>query len=392
MKRISLSAISLIVAFWVLSGCLPFERSIAPVPIQKDSTNECERPTDVVLKQSDLDMKGIEIARNEMGKFTLGELNYKSHPEVVELLANASREILIVRYLVCDAIKQGFIDKNNSKQVNYMYTKFAIMQESLDKLIEWEKENPFPDENIKEKARLLLRNKHRVRQLEPEEFGPGLMKLSEVPNGVYLFTDTINIHSEKKIIFDRQPVRIKQLKINRNFQILVRSTEYNGIKGLTPNDVTVKMRCFGEITQTVKDYLWTEIGGGYYEVGINEIQDSDSEKPCILWVEGDRDLTGLIAMEPVKIEAPPIANNVLFEIHKLQDGAIYVVGFIEPDAAGQKAKENIPNTRWVILYSDQWEKASEIIAVRLSEIISVKPHRDVEIENRNLIAWDIQLR
>jgi len=76
MKRISKCSISAIIAILVLSGCLTLEKSSAPAPIQKYSTNECERPADVVLKQSDLDMTGIEIARNEMGKFTLGKLDY----------------------------------------------------------------------------------------------------------------------------------------------------------------------------------------------------------------------------------------------------------------------------------------------------------------------------
>ncbi|HLA00152.1 MAG TPA: hypothetical protein VJZ24_00780 [Thermodesulfovibrionales bacterium] len=372
-----------VVAINLFFGCSLGKRPITSAPTEEGPYG-CKRPTDVALNPNEL-----EIATVDIGKFTLGKIDYKSSPELVQIITKASRDQLIEDYLICIAKNRG--DVNTPEQVDYLrrFLSFMRSDPSPEQIMKWQQENPFPEENIKEKARLLLRNENRVRQLEPKELGSGMMELSELPYGVYFFTDSISIRSQEKIIIDRQPIGERQLKNDINLQIDIRD-DFNGlVSGLSRDDIVVYLRCLGE-TQIVKYFTWTEIGRGYYEIGINDSKNWDLKYPCMLWVDGQGIYISLLAMKPQKIEPPPIANYNLFEIHKLLDGSIYVIGFTDSGVDEQKTKDNHPNSRWVTLYSDQWEKGSEIIAVRLSEIITVKPRR--VIGNLNLIAWDIQLR
>lgn len=140
MKRLFLSSIAVVITISLLFGCSLFQRSAVPVPTEKGGP-ECKRPTDLVLNHNELELVGLEI-----GPFTLGKLDYKNKPEVFELITKASKESEHRLYLLCIAMDQGIVDKDDPVQVNYFMDKLFIMGSdmSYEQKIKWLDEHPFP--------------------------------------------------------------------------------------------------------------------------------------------------------------------------------------------------------------------------------------------------------
>ena len=70
---------------------------------------------------------------------------------------------------------------------------------------------------------------------------------------------------------------------------------------------------------------------------------------------------------------PKALGHLFFEVHKTHEGAIHIVGFVNPDIAAVLRRELTDNVRKVTLYTDGWDRASEIISIPINR---VKPERD----------------
>lgn len=82
-----------------------------------------------------------------------------------------------------------------------------------------------------------------------------------------------------------------------------------------------------------------------------------------------------------------------FEIHKLSDGTVYVVGFIGSDTAKQLKLDKRPKDFQFTLYADQWAKSQEIISLPLSQLTVKEDEREIEIEKSvSVYALDVTLR
>ena len=94
MKRVFLLSTVVVVAINLFFGCSLGKRPITSAPTEEGPYG-CKRPTDVALNPNEL-----EIATVDIGKFTLGKIDYKSSPELVQIITKASRDQLIEDYLI----------------------------------------------------------------------------------------------------------------------------------------------------------------------------------------------------------------------------------------------------------------------------------------------------
>jgi hypothetical protein len=122
-----------------LLGCSLITPPAQPIPFEKDQYG-CDRPTQgVVLNKNELETAGLKI-----GDFALGNLEYKSHPELIEIMTKASGDSLVIEYLVCVAIKRG--DVKNTDQRDYLrrMLHFMTSKPTSEEIMRWQKENQFP--------------------------------------------------------------------------------------------------------------------------------------------------------------------------------------------------------------------------------------------------------
>ncbi len=140
MKRVFLPSIAVAVVIYFLSGCSLFQRPVVSVPTEEGPYG-CERPTDVVLSPTELELVSLEI-----GPFTLGKMDYKNKPQVFELITKASRDDLIREYLACIALNRGDVDKNDPEQVDYLKRMLFIMGSDMsdEQKMKWLDDHPFP--------------------------------------------------------------------------------------------------------------------------------------------------------------------------------------------------------------------------------------------------------
>lgn len=72
---------------------------------------------------------------------------------------------------------------------------------------------------------------------------------------------------------------------------------------------------------------------------------------------------------PSQDEMPVFANKSYhcFEIHKLEDGGLHLVGYVKPEeaAALEVGKANIE----VLLYPDAWRESNQLVSVDLGRVI-----------------------
>ncbi len=339
-----------------------------------------------VLNKQRLNMVGANFF-----KFSIGQVDYNSQPELVELMTETARNQLLVNYLICESERRKEIDRNNSEQVDYVrrFWGFMISNPTPDQIMKWQEQHPFPKGKMKD-ARLMLRSEHNVIALRVQDNDSELMELSEIPKGVYVFTNGIGTQPERKTMNDKNLLVFtaeKQLEENRNFQVQVHDLAFNSFSGLSKERVTIEVNCFGEKSQTITNFTWVDIGKGFYDIGLDEPINATPGKPCLLWIEGEGLESG-----PVRIKVPSFEYNVLFEVHKLTDGLVYLIGFVENNVAEElKNKDTTKNNR-LTLYSDQWEKATEIVTIPLTRILSEKGPRGIKVGDVYLLAWDMEIR
>lgn len=402
MKGTGFIKLSILLGFiGCLAGCSILKPPAEELkPLGKNSL-DCDGPPQVgVLNKQELTLAGAKFR-----EFSLGQIDYKSQPDLVELMTKIASNLLLVNYLICDSLRRGDIDQNDPVQVDHIrrFWAFMVSDPSPEQVSLWQKENPFPKQEFNQKSqidraeneRIRLRHEHKVRRFDSGQSRSSIFKLSEVPPGAYAFTNGMRVGSQEMNTLEPDLLIFtlgEQLKENRNFPMFVPSLISTGIPGLTKQNITVKARCFGETDQTITNYTWNEIRGGYYEIGLSESLNATPGNPCLLWVEGTGDLENQILMKPIEVRAESIAYNVLYEIHKRLDGSTYVISFVNANTANQIRNVNRPENLWVTLFSDQWEKAQEIVAIPLPEIMSSKTPRGFEGRDMILLAWDVQLR
>lgn len=140
-SRTPSSALVLLPLTVLLSGCPFFTPPAQPVPPGIDRLG-CERPSQsVALNKHQLEVAGLNI-----GKFALGKVDYRSQPELVKLITDASTDLLVVDYLVCVAKNRKDIDPNDPEQVHHIRIFLAFMQSkpTADQILEWQRRNPLP--------------------------------------------------------------------------------------------------------------------------------------------------------------------------------------------------------------------------------------------------------
>ena len=99
----------------------------------------------------------------------------------------------------------------------------------------------------------------------------------------------------------------------------------------------------------------------------------------------------IMFQDSVKLSRNPDIED--FEIHKLIDGSVYVIGFVGKDTAIQLGLDNPLKNFKLTLYSDKWVDGSNIIELPLSEIITSDVPRYIELDGGiGLFALDIQLK
>jgi hypothetical protein len=81
-----------------------------------------------------------------------------------------------------------------------------------------------------------------------------------------------------------------------------------------------------------------------------------------------------------------------FEVHKLMDGSAYVIGFVGTDTAIQIRIDRRNQKLKLVLYTDPWPNASEIVALPLSKIRVKQVPRRIELDDeRGPKALDLEL-
>jgi hypothetical protein len=93
-----------------------------------------------------LNKNQIEVASAKIGDFALGKIDYKSQPELVNVMSGASRDSLLMDYLVCVAIGRG--DVTTQEQKNHLRSRLDFMRgtppPTPTDINEWDKVHPFP--------------------------------------------------------------------------------------------------------------------------------------------------------------------------------------------------------------------------------------------------------
>jgi len=70
-----------------------------------------------------------------------------------------------------------------------------------------------------------------------------------------------------------------------------------------------------------------------------------------------------------------------FELHKLVDGSVYVIGFVGIDIADLLRRDVWPQKINFTFYSDAWDNADKIVALPLDEERISKRFRSIELDN-----------
>lgn len=70
-----------------------------------------------------------------------------------------------------------------------------------------------------------------------------------------------------------------------------------------------------------------------------------------------------------------------FEVHKLLDGSLFVIGFIGAEIATQLRIEQSFPTGHFTFYSNKWSNAPEIVALQLSKVKFLEGPRRIEFDN-----------
>lgn len=95
----------------------------------------------VTLNKNELDIAGATI-----GDFAHGQLDYKSQPELVTIMSDASKDSLMVDYLVCVASRRG--DVTTQEQRDHLRSKLDFMRGAPPptpaQITKWQADHPFP--------------------------------------------------------------------------------------------------------------------------------------------------------------------------------------------------------------------------------------------------------
>lgn len=120
-------------------------QSCAPQVVRKQPTppDECQPPPPDIFTAAGVDLK---FAQAIFKKIVLGSIDIKTNPEVITLASKAAIDERIREYIRCLAIKkEGF----THAQAAYLERLYAFMRTNPtpEQFIEWQKNDPFPDNN-----------------------------------------------------------------------------------------------------------------------------------------------------------------------------------------------------------------------------------------------------
>jgi hypothetical protein len=206
-----------------LFGCSLLKPPVEYPGPSKDPFN-CNRPAQIAV----LNKQELELAGTGVGEFVLGQIDYKSQPELKEVMTRASSDLLVVDYLVCVAKARG--DVTSAEQVAYVRLFFSFLQSkpTADQIIKWREQNPFPKDVIEIKdmevgaeARGRLREKYGLKLfIDMDSLGARHpAALSEVPNGVYTFASLIPDSSQKMYFSDEDDGINPRYGFQQNFEL-----------------------------------------------------------------------------------------------------------------------------------------------------------------------------
>jgi hypothetical protein len=102
---IGVVAIAIVVGLWL------FFRPSDDGPTA--TASGCVRPAELKT----VDDRKLKLAATQVGKIAVGELNLEQDTEVVQLLSENSKKLLVFNYLMCEARARGELDPSNPEQM-----------------------------------------------------------------------------------------------------------------------------------------------------------------------------------------------------------------------------------------------------------------------------------
>lgn len=122
-----------VISYWIFQP---------PAPVIDPMAQACgSRPAEVPISDRQFDLAGVNV-----GKVAVGSLQISAKPEILSALSAASKNTLVVDYLICVAAARGDIEKGDGEQSNYLRQMLLFFQTkpTADQFSKWQTEHPFP--------------------------------------------------------------------------------------------------------------------------------------------------------------------------------------------------------------------------------------------------------
>jgi hypothetical protein len=135
------SSFSLGVVLCSLAGCSTALPTFGTPPAERDQYN-CVIPTQHVI----LNRNQLVGAGESMGGFASGKIDYKTQPELMNLISTESKDATMIDYSLCGAVARREV--TTQEQIDHFRSRLHFMSgtphptpEQIDK---WQKDHPFP--------------------------------------------------------------------------------------------------------------------------------------------------------------------------------------------------------------------------------------------------------